>query len=113
MHFTWSHFLVKFYSGTILMVRLLDLRSDITVSAKPPCLFWVQVAGLRVSGNPGTWSQAAFQSPCCYPPGYVDTEAGERINNFLCSFQKMGKSVLPESAASAREKELLVLHQES
>lgn len=54
------------------------------------------------------------QSPGWYHPGSADAAVGERINPFLCSFQKTGKRfVFPHSAASAREKEQGILHRES
>lgn len=60
MHSMWLRFLVKFYSGTIPMARLLELRSGITVSAKPPFF----------GGGAGGWAQSLWKSwdvePSCH-----------------------------------------------
>ena len=114
-HFTWSHFLVNFCSGTIQMAGLLELRSDIVVSARPPCLFWMQVAGLRFSGNPGVWSQAAISVSRLIPSRLRGYWSKRKDQPFSLFFPKNKKevSVLPGSAASAREKEQLGLHWES
>lgn len=115
MHFTWSHFLVKFCSVTSQMAGLSEREADIMVSPRPPCLFLVQVPGLRVSGNPGEWSQAAISVSRLIPSRLCRYWNRRKDQPFSLSSPKNGKEVnmLPESAASASEKEQFFLHRES
>lgn len=112
MHFTWSHFLVKFCYGQ--MPALLEVQTDMMASVRPPCLFWVQVAALRFSGNPGVWSQPDISVFRLIPSRLCGYWSRRKDWLFSLLFSKNGKEVseLPESAASAREKEQLVLHRE-
>lgn len=107
MHFTWSHFLVKLCYGQ--MPSLLEVQK---LEVRPPCLFWVQVAALRFSGNPGVWSQPDISVSRLIPSRLCEYWSRRKDWLFSLLFPKNGKEVseLPESAASAREKEQLVLH---